>query len=191
MLCSYGCGNESHFYSKWNKTYRCTEWPASCPAVRKKTTHPSWAKGLPGTFTGKTHKQETKDSISSSMKGNKNANHRGDRQSYYNDTRMDSKWEVGTARYLDSIGVIWEYNDRGYILSDGRYYYPDFFVYENDLLIRVIEVKGYFREGNRQKFDMFLKEYPTVPIELWQRDKLTELKIIDASGYLIEQATIF
>jgi hypothetical protein len=184
MLCSYGCGNEAYFYSKWNKTYRCTIWPSSCPAVRKKTSHPSWCKGLTGTFTGKTHTQETKDSISSSMKGNRNANHRGDRQSFYKNIRMDSKWEVGTAKYLDSISVDWKYNEHGYKLSDGRYYYPDFFIYENNLLVKIIEVKGYFRENNRQKFDMFLTEYPTVPIELWQRNKLTDLKIINASGYL-------
>lgn len=138
-----------------------------------------------GSFLGKTHSTDAKIAISKSMMGNRNANHRGDRQSYYNNIRMDSRWEVGTARYLDNISSMWRYNEKSYRLSDGRYYYPDFFVYENDLLVKVIEVKGYFRESNRQKYNMFLSEYPNVPIELWQRDKLFELGIIDASGYVL------
>lgn len=141
---------------------------------------------LPGTFTGKTHTEETKSSISASMNGNRNANHRGDRQSFYKDIRMDSRWEVGTARYLDKISVVWKYNEFGYKLSDGRYYYPDFFIYENDILVKVIEVKGYFREKNKQKYEQFLCEYPDVPIELWQKDKLIELEIINKSGYIKE-----
>jgi hypothetical protein len=122
--------------------------------------------------------------LSDSMKGNRNANHRGDRQSYYKDIRMDSRWEVGTAFYLDSQNIIWKYSEYGFRLSDGRYYYPDFFIYENDILIKLIEVKGYFRKKNKQKFQQFRDEYPTVSIELWEKDKLKELNIIDSSGYV-------
>ena len=47
------------------------------------------------------HTEEIKKRISAKMKGNRNANHRGDRQSFYNNIRMDSRWEVGVARWLD------------------------------------------------------------------------------------------
>lgn len=141
---------------------------------------------IPGTFCGKKHKPESIEKISNSMKGNKNADHRGDRQSYYREVRMDSRWEIGTARYLDNNGISWKYNEKGYRLSDGRYYYPDFFIYDNDILVKIIEVKGYFREDNRKKYNMFLVEYPDIEIELWERSKLYELHIIDKEGYIID-----
>lgn len=141
---------------------------------------------IPGTFLGKKHKLESIEKISNSMKGNKNANHRGDRQSYYKEIRMDSRWEVGTARYFDNNGISWKYNEKGYRLSDGRYYYPDFFIYNNDVLVKIVEVKGYFREDNRKKYNMFLDEYPDIDIELWERTKLYELHIINKEGYIID-----
>ena len=110
--------------------------------------------------------------------GNRNANHRGDRQSYYKDIRMDSSWEVKTAQYFDSNNVDWKYSERGFTLSDGRVYYPDFFIYEDSQFVKLVEVKGYFREANKLKFDMFLREYPEIKTELWQKTELKERKII-------------
>jgi hypothetical protein len=138
----------------------------------------AWNKGLPGTFTGKKHTNGSKAKIAKSMHGNQNANHRGDRQSYYNNIRMDSGWEVKTAQYFDLQGIHWKYNEKGYSLSDGRVYYPDFFIYENSKFIKLVEVKGYFREANRLKFEMFLREYPNIIVELWQKQELKERKII-------------
>jgi hypothetical protein len=132
-----------------------------------------------GTFNGKKHDADTITKISNSMKGNRNANHRGDRQSYYKDIRMDSSWEVKTAEYFDKNGIIWKYSERGFKLSDGRVYYPDFFIYENSQFTNLVEVKGYFREANRLKFEMFLREYPEVKIELWQKQELKDRKILE------------
>lgn len=125
-----------------------------------------------------THTLESKKKISSGMMGNRNANHRGDRQSYYNGIRMDSSWECKTAEYFDSNGVDWKYSEKGYVLSDGRVYYPDFFIYENGNLDKIVEVKGYFREENRLKFEQFLSEYPQLKVELWNKKVLSELGII-------------
>ena len=112
------------------------------------------------------------------MKGNQNANHRGDRQSYYKNIRMDSSWEVLTAKYFDDNNVNWKYNEMGYKLKDGRVYYPDFFIYIKDKLIKIIEVKGYFRESNKQKFQTFLLQYPKLHVELWDKQVLKKLNII-------------
>lgn len=138
----------------------------------------AWNKGLQGTFTGLQHSEESKQKISQALNGNQNANHRGDRQSYYKNIRMDSSWEVKTAQYFDNNGIEWKYNVRGYVLSDGRVYYPDFFIYNDGVFEKLIEVKGYFRESNRLKFEMFLNEYPDVKIELWTKQELKERKII-------------
>jgi hypothetical protein len=131
------------------------------------------------------HTQESKDKISEKMKGNTNAHHRGDRQSFYNEIRMDSSWEVGVAHYLENNSYNWSYGKRSYVLSDGRHYFPDFFVYdETNKLVKLIEVKGYFREENKMKFDQFRTEYPDVVVELWNKDKLVTLDIINKSGYV-------
>lgn len=125
------------------------------------------------------HNDETKNKISKALKGNRNANHRGDRQSYYNGIRMDSSWEVKTAKYLDDNNYNWKYDSEKYLLSDGRYIHPDFFIYDdNDNLIKIIEVKGYFREANKLKFEMFLTEYSNLKVELWNKNKLKLLQII-------------
>ena len=124
------------------------------------------------------HSEESKRLISDALKGNRNANHRGDRQSYYKGIRMDSSWEVKTAQYLDDNNVVWTYSEKGFRLSDGRYYYPDFFIYENDKFVKLIEVKGYFREANKKKFEMFLKEYPEIVTELWMKGELLSRGII-------------
>lgn len=125
------------------------------------------------------HSDEVKKKISDAMKGNRNANHRGDRQSYYLGIRMDSSWETRTAEYFDKNKINWKYSVKGYRLSDGKYYYPDFFIYdETNKLIKLIEVKGYFREENRKKFEKFKTEYPEIIIELWDSKVLKEKKIL-------------
>lgn len=130
-----------------------------------------------GSFSGKKHSEETKEKISNSMKGNRNANHRGDRQSFYKDIRMDSSWEVKVAKYFDDNQIEWSYGKLKFILSDGRYYFPDFEITKDNKII-IVEVKGYFRESNKQKFNQFKIEYPNSVIELWDKAKLKELKII-------------
>lgn len=125
------------------------------------------------------HDEETKSRISNSMKGNRNANHRGDRQSYYNGIRMDSSWEVKVAKYLDDNNYNWKYDSEKFLLSDGRYIHPDFFIYDdNDNLIKIIEVKGYFRDANKLKFQMFLNEYSNLNIELWDKTVLKNKNIL-------------
>lgn len=202
-LCYYGCGNIAIYKkTKYAKGECCSLRFYDCPGYRKllkerkswnkgKTAHTDdrirlvgeKLKGRIGTFTGNTHSIETKIKISNSMKGNNNGNHRGDRQSYYNNIRMDSKWEIYVAEYFDFNHIKWKYNEKSYIISDGRHYYPDFFIYDEfDNFIKLIEVKGYFRESNKIKFYKFIEEYPDVCIELWDKPILIQLGIINKSG---------
>jgi hypothetical protein len=196
-ICKYCNGNAIYPpKTKWGG-WCCKDRFYDCPGYKKKLSENSysWNKGLTKETNEKLaelatkakgirvsgftqHTAETKKLISERMKGNRNANHRGDRQSYYKDIRMDSSWEVKTAKYFDEQSIEWKYSERGYKLSDGRYYYPDFFIYENNQFVKLIEVKGYFREANKLKFEMFLKEYPDVNIELWMKQQLKDRKII-------------
>ena len=179
-LCCWGCGNLATLpKTSSGKGPRCTARCYDCPGYKKKQSEKNAfkgtnnkPKGLVFNWEGANLSASHKEAISKGMMGNRNANHRGDRQSYYKNIRMDSRWEVWTAEWFDQNNIEWKYSERGYLLSNGRYYYPDFFIYENKKLIKLVEVKGYFREANKNKFDMFLKEYPDVVIELWQKKEL-------------------
>lgn len=116
----------------------------------------------------KSHTQETKDKISKSMRGNNNGKHRGDRQSYYKDIRMDSSWEVKVAEYLDSQNINWSYGSNVLVIDEFSSYRPDFLLDDGSY----IEVKGYWREANKLKFEKVKKMYPELKIEVWDKEVL-------------------
>ena len=109
------------------------------------------------------------------MRGNNNGKHRGDRQSYYNGIRMDSSWEVIVARYLDRLGIAWKYGETVFKLSDTRSYRPDFVLQKDGT---VIEVKGYWRKANLEKFKLWRRLYPDVKVEVWDKAKLKNLGLL-------------
>lgn len=206
-ICGWGCGNEATLPpTKYSKGGRCTDRVYDCPGYKsnhKKNLSP-WNKGktvhtddrirkLSDSAKGKRrgfsrygmkHSDETKLLISSKMMGNNNYRHRRDRQFFYKDIRMDSSWEVGVARYFDDNDIVWTHNEKGYLLSTGSYYYPDFHIYEDGNFVKLVEVKGYFRDNNKKKFLMFKEEYPNIEIELWNKDVLLEKDIINSAGYI-------
>jgi hypothetical protein len=66
---------------------------------------------------------------------------------------------------LDAQEKNWDVEVRSYLLSDGRYYRPDFFIYDNDCLVEVIEIKSKWSNGaldRIEKFETFKREYPKV-----------------------------
>lgn len=54
--------------------------------------------------------------------------------------RSGDQWERGVARWLDAQGLTWTYESDTLLLSDGRSYVPDFWVYE---WRTYLEVKGW------------------------------------------------
>lgn len=137
-------------------------------------TKPAWQ--------GKHHSESSKANIAKKLRGNRNGQHRGDRQSFYCGIRMDSSWEVKVAEYLDSKKLDWKYSLKSFVLSDGSTILPDFFLMNGDTIEKIVEVKGYFREANKRKFEMFLREYPELKIELWNKEKLKELGVFGTVG---------
>ena len=125
-------------------------------------------------WVGRSHSQDTKVKIAIKLRGNNNGKHRGDRQSYYKDIRMDSSWEVKVAAYLDQCGICWEYGKTVFPLDDKRSYRPDFILSDGS----IIEVKGYWRTENKLKFEEWKLKYPNVKFEVWDKQKLLELKIL-------------
>jgi hypothetical protein len=87
--------------------------------------------------------------------------------------KLDGKWELATAKYLDSIGVNWIRNRKrfNYIKPDGKEstYQPDFYVTD---WTTYIEVKGYETDLDRAKWSQFPDK-----LEVWKRDKIESLKV--------------
>ena len=72
-----------------------------------------------------------------------------------------SKMEANTARYYNFAGVKWIYEFKEFefdgIKRGNRFYKPDFFLPVADLYL---EVKGYFRPGDKTKLRRFKKYHP-------------------------------
>ncbi len=107
------------------------------------------------------------------MKGNKNGATVFRRKKIkYKGLIFKSKWEVNVAKFFDSKNIEWKYEDKIYNLSETTSYNPDFSIYEKGNFVKHIEVKGYFREENRKKFEDFKFKYPKIKIELWKKKDL-------------------
>lgn len=197
MLCGYGCGSEANFVLKNGKHCCSHNWNHCVAVIERKTSGfkklDPWNKGLNketdvrvqkhaeqlkgGNFgfrKNSKHSEESKSKIASAMRGNNNGKHRGDRQSYYQNIRMDSSWEVKVAEYLDQQGIVWSYGQQVFVLDEKRSYRPDF-ILENGT---IIEVKGYWRKANLDKFNEWKGLYPNLHVEIWDKTKLRSLGLL-------------
>lgn len=126
------------------------------------------------------HSEETKLKIAIASRGNTKANHRG-KKTIYNGIKMDSSWEAGVAKYLDNNNIKWQYAPVAFKLDERRSYRPDFILECG----KIIEVKGYWRNDNKIKFDEWRSKYPHLVVEVWDKNVLRNKNIINSSGYLI------
>lgn len=135
-------------------------------------------KGVPPPgWSGKKHSDITKQKIAAKLVGNTNGFGRGKR-SEYNGIVFRSTWEAKVAEYLDKNCIEWKYEEKAFLLEGNKSYRPDFFIYENGVFVKLIEVKGYFRESNKLKFDMFKIMYSHIEVELWDKLVLKQLSLI-------------
>lgn len=111
------------------------------------------------------------------MRGNNYGKGRGKR-TIYNGITFKSTWEAKVAKYLDDRGIRWNYEEQEFVLNERQSYRPDFFIYANDSFVKLIEVKGYFREENKKKFQKFKNKYPHIQVELWDKKVLKNKAII-------------
>jgi hypothetical protein len=66
---------------------------------------------------------------------------------------LRSSWEYIYASWLDQQKIDWEYEDYGITISNGERYRPDFLIYENGILTKIVEIKGYF-DNRRYKAEI-------------------------------------
>lgn len=136
-------------------------------------------------WEGRKHTEETKKKIAKKMKGNNFGLGRGT-ISYYNGIKMRSTWEVAVASYLDHNDFNWKYEEKIFDLGNFTSYRPDFFIYDEDRnFVKLIEVKGYFRKENKKKFELFLKKYPNIIVEIWDYSVLKNLNLIKSDGTIV------
>lgn len=92
---------------------------------------------------------------------------------------MRSTWEVKYAQYLDSLNVSWEIESKPFLVTyeykgeikEGNYW-PDFLVNGE-----WFEVKGYWRDDAKAKFEAFKAQYPDEKITLLMKPELLALGI--------------
>lgn len=89
----------------------------------------------------------------------------------YKGTRFRSNFEADFAKYLDTLGLRWEYETMSlpYIPRIAMYV-PDFKVWkpggsENDWFL--VETKGYFDDKARQKMLQIKRQYPNYDVKMF------------------------
>ena len=71
-------------------------------------------------------------------------------------------WEYIYAKWLDLHNIVWDYEGKQFVLSNGESYRPDFTITDSrgD---HIVELKGYFK-NRLYKVEMLKKEYPQIKI---------------------------
>jgi hypothetical protein len=75
---------------------------------------------------------------------------RGVQGYYFNQSRQKYVWLRSTyeyifAKWLDSNNIDWDVECTCYVITDKESYRPDFFIYDNHVLVNIVEVKGYYK----------------------------------------------
>lgn len=133
--------------------------------------------------------EETKKKIANTLTGRKRPELTGDNNPMHtHPNAYKSKW--GKTGYRDDLGIFvkstWEanimqvfkflglnvkYEPKSFLLSNGKTYRPDFYILDTE---EIIEVKGFFRDGNKSTINRFKKEYPGISFDLIDKQRYTE-----------------
>jgi hypothetical protein len=82
-------------------------------------------------------------------------------------------WEAKTVDYLNNNKVEYLWQPEIFKLSDGKTYRPDLFLVNEN---KWVEIKGYFRDKAKKKWDEFVISHPNS--EIWDKNRLKELNIL-------------
>jgi len=92
----------------------------------------------------------------------------------YKNIFMRSNWEVLYAKYLDKNKIKWQYESKVFNLGDSTYR-PDFYLSE---INNYIEIKGYWRDDAKKKFNLFKKLYPKINIKVLKQKDLQSMGVL-------------
>lgn len=93
-----------------------------------------------------------------------------------------SSYEVAMVKFLDDEGHSWAYEPQSFPVTytfknkllQGTYT-PDFYLKD---IKKYIEVKGYWRDDAKDKFQAFCEQYPNLIIEVWNEQVLRQKGVL-------------
>jgi len=135
-------------------------------------------KGKNNGFYGKYHTEKFKKEQSERNKGQNNPSFgkvpSNGKRFWYKDNCFRSSWEYLYAKWLDKNKIKWSYEVKTFNLGQLTYT-PDFYLSEKDLYI---EIKGYWRNNAKRKFELFKELYPDKNINLLVEKNLIKLGVL-------------
>lgn len=84
-----------------------------------------------------------------------------------------SSWEANYARILKYEGKEYKYEPTTFDLEKGLTYTPDFYITK---IGEFFEIKGWFRERDKKKINLFRQKYPYINLHVIEKQKYKELK---------------
>jgi len=93
---------------------------------------------------------------------------------YYKDIWMRSSYEIAFAKYLDRNNIKWFYESERFNLPSSTYT-PDFYLPNTN---EYIEIKGWWRECKKVKFNLFKQLYPEIKIKVLMKLDLEKLGVL-------------
>jgi len=93
---------------------------------------------------------------------------------YYQNIWMRSSYEIAFAKWLDNQSIEWLYEPKVFYLKNCTYR-PDFYLPETN---EYIEIKGYWRDDAKKKFEIFKKKYKDIKIKILNHKLLKSMEVI-------------
>jgi len=88
--------------------------------------------------------------------------------------KFRSRWEAAYALYLYDNEIKFTYEPIAFPLSNGKSYIPDFELEDKT----IVEVKGFWRDDSKQKWEEFLQLYPLVNTRVVSMPELNDIGIL-------------
>lgn len=100
---------------------------------------------------------------------------------------LRSSYEYTIAKWLDANDIKFKVEHARYLLSSGKYYLPDFFIFNNEgVLLYLIETKGFYKNG-LTKVELFKDEYD---IDIIVIEDVKQFLVHSHKGELVEWRSI-
>ena len=109
---------------------------------------------------------------------------------FYKSNYLRSSYEFVYAKCLEKLNIDYEVEETTYVLENGTSYKPDFFLYDNHKLVKIVEVKSEYKSRIKKakiKINL-LQEQIDIEIELIRKKQLKKLcKKIGLDFYKLTQ----
>ncbi len=112
---------------------------------------------------------------------------------FYKDNYLRSSYEFIYAKCLEKLNIDYKVEETNYILANGASYKPDFFLYDNNRLIKIVEIKSEHKSRIKKAKNKIalLKKQINIDIELIRKKQLKKIcKKLNLDFYKLTQEWI-